>query len=191
MPYDPKAITEDDRSYAYKVMWLGLPLSIALLVSMQFEAFGVLTALVGGFVCGTFIGLAFAWANDEFVAKQIAFASNWALSFAGCALFVQIVPRARDWDYDPGTMLAISWPIGLLCCATWAVVAALTRYSSAAGLICAALSPLYAVVMHRSDLLVLTTLLAVLIWIKHRPNLRNLKNGTETKIGQKKSEPAL
>ena len=107
MPYNPRAVDEHDRSFAYNAMWLGLPLSLILLVSMHFEAFSFLTALVGGGVCGLFIGLIFAWSHDEFIQKQIAFASNWALSFAGMALFVQIIPITREHEYDAGTMLTI------------------------------------------------------------------------------------
>jgi glycerol-3-phosphate acyltransferase PlsY len=84
-----------------------------------------------------------------------------------------------------GTLLALYWPMGLACCATWLVMAAATRYSSAAALLSAALSPLFAVLMGRSEYLVLTTLLALVVWVRHRPNLRRLKDGTETKIGQK------
>lgn len=84
-----------------------------------------------------------------------------------------------------GTLLALYWPLGLLCCATWLVIAAATRYSSAAALLAAAMSPVYAVVMGRSLYLVLVTLLTVVVWIRHRANLKRLKNGTETRIGQK------
>jgi glycerol-3-phosphate acyltransferase PlsY len=84
-----------------------------------------------------------------------------------------------------GTLLALYWPMGLACCATWLVMAAATRYSSAAALLSAAMSPLFAVLMGRSEYLVLTTLLALVVWVRHRPNLRRLKDGTETKIGQK------
>jgi len=107
MPYDPKAVTEDDRSFAYKMMWLGLPLSLVLLVSMQFEAFSFLTSVTGGFVSGSFIALAFAWSHDEFAQKQIAFAANLTLSFAGLALFAQLISITRDYTYDPGLLLAI------------------------------------------------------------------------------------
>lgn len=107
MPYDPKSITEYDRSYAYKGLWLGLPFSIALLVSLQFEAFHFFSILAGGFVSGTLIALAWAWSHDEFAGKEIAFAANWALSFAGVALFVQLIPYTRDFEPDAGMVLAL------------------------------------------------------------------------------------
>ena len=107
MPYNPKATSQDDRTFGYNAMWIGLPCSILLLASMQFEAISFLAPAVGGFVCGTLIGLVFAWTQDEVFRSEVAFAANFALSFAGVALFVQIVPFGRDWKYDPGVMLAI------------------------------------------------------------------------------------
>lgn len=107
MPYDPKAVTEDQRSYAYKMMWLGLPFSVILLASMRFEALAFLTILVGGFVSGLFIGLAWAWSHDEFVRERIAFAANCALSFAGVILFLQLVPFSRDYPFGAGQAIAM------------------------------------------------------------------------------------
>ena len=84
-----------------------------------------------------------------------------------------------------GTLLALYWPLGLACCATWLVMAAATRYSSASALVAAALSPLYTVLMGRAEFLVLTILLALLIWYRHRSNIKRLLAGTESKIGAK------
>ncbi len=84
-----------------------------------------------------------------------------------------------------GTLIALAWPLGLAGCAVWLATAAITRYSSAAALIAAATAPVITVMLGRSEYLALTTLLAILIWIRHRPNLKRLKDGTETRIGQK------
>src|SRR6056297_701610 len=43
-----------------------------------------------------------------------------------------------------GTLLALWWPLGLAACATWLVVAGLSRYSSLSALIAAGLSPVWA-----------------------------------------------
>ena len=43
-----------------------------------------------------------------------------------------------------GVLLTLAWPIGLASCLTWLVVAALSRYSSLAGIISLASSPFYA-----------------------------------------------
>jgi peptidoglycan/LPS O-acetylase OafA/YrhL len=107
MPYNPKATSQNDRTFGYNAMWIGLPCSILLLASLQFEAVSFLTPVVGGFVCGTLIGLVFTWKQDEVFRSEVAFAANFALAFAGVALIVQIAPFGRDWEYEPDVMLAI------------------------------------------------------------------------------------
>ncbi|MDP3379583.1 MAG: glycerol-3-phosphate 1-O-acyltransferase PlsY [Brevundimonas sp.] len=84
-----------------------------------------------------------------------------------------------------GTLIALAWPVGLAACATWAVAAAVTRISSASALIAAALSGLWCLVFDRGDVLFLTFALMVLVYIRHWPNLKRIKAGTEPKIGQK------
>ena len=107
MPYKPHQVDEADRTYSYKIMWLGLPCSIALLIGLQFEAAELLRILAGGFVAGTFISMAWSWKYDEFMRDEIALASGWALSFAGVVLFAQIIPFAREYEPDAGMVLAI------------------------------------------------------------------------------------
>lgn len=107
MPYEPGRINEADHTYYYKAMWLGLPLSVLLLIGLQFEAAEFFCTLAGGYVSGSFIGLAWSWKYDEFMRDEVAVASGWALGFAGLALFAQIIPFARDYEPDAGTVLAI------------------------------------------------------------------------------------
>ena len=85
-----------------------------------------------------------------------------------------------------GTLLALSWPVGLATCATWAVAALLTRISSLGALTAAALSTLWLVVFHQGQMVLLTGLLTVLIYIRHWANLERIKLGTEPRIGAKK-----
>ena len=107
MQYNPRTVTEHDRSFAYNALWAGLPLSILLLTGLLVPAFEILAAVAGGFVSGTFIALVFIGNHDEFVRGQLAFAANWALSFAGFVLFAQVVPIARDYEPDAGLVLAV------------------------------------------------------------------------------------
>ncbi|WP_430463193.1 glycerol-3-phosphate 1-O-acyltransferase PlsY [Tabrizicola sp.] len=86
-----------------------------------------------------------------------------------------------------GTLIALAWPVGLAACATWAVTAAITRISSLSALVAAALSGLWCFVFDRGDVLILTFALMVLVYIRHWPNLKRIKAGTEPKIGQKKA----
>jgi glycerol-3-phosphate acyltransferase PlsY len=84
-----------------------------------------------------------------------------------------------------GTLLALAWPVGLAACATWAVVAGITRISSLSALVAAALSPVWAVALGRPETVVLLGLLAVLIFYRHGANIRRLIAGTEPRIGAK------
>ncbi|RBO52250.1 acyl-phosphate glycerol 3-phosphate acyltransferase [Rhodovulum sp. BSW8] len=84
-----------------------------------------------------------------------------------------------------GTILALAWPVGIAACATWAAVAAALRYSSLSALAAAALTPVWAIVLNRAEVVLLTAVLAVLIFIRHHANIRRLLTGTEPKIGRK------
>ncbi len=84
-----------------------------------------------------------------------------------------------------GTLLALSFPVGLAACATWLVVAGVARYSSLAALVAAALAPVYTFVFYHRHGAVLVLLLAALIFYKHSANIARLLDRTEPKIGQK------
>ena len=83
-----------------------------------------------------------------------------------------------------GIILALAWPVGLACVATWAAVAALMRYSSLAALMAAGLSPFWAVLTGRGEVLLLSLLLGILIYIRHAANIKRLRAGTEPRIGK-------
>ncbi|PWR01784.1 acyl-phosphate glycerol 3-phosphate acyltransferase [Meridianimarinicoccus roseus] len=84
-----------------------------------------------------------------------------------------------------GTLLALSLPVGLAACACWAATAALTRYSSLSALVAAALSPVVAALLGRTDMALAAALLAALIFLRHHENIARLRAGMETKIGRK------
>ncbi len=84
-----------------------------------------------------------------------------------------------------GTLLALSFPVGLGACLTWLVIAVLTRYSSFSALVAAAVSPLLAYYFYHRQGAVLVLLLAALIFYRHGDNIRRLMNRTEPRIGQK------
>ena len=76
-----------------------------------------------------------------------------------------------------GTLLAISWQIGLAACVTWALIAAIFRYSSLAALVALAASPFYAWFMGFEKVAVLAALLAILGIFRHQENIRRLLKG--------------
>ena len=84
-----------------------------------------------------------------------------------------------------GTLLALSLPAGLAACATWALAAAIFRYSSLSALVAAAMAPLYAMVFYHLHGSVVIAILAIVIIWRHRDNIARLRAGTEPRIGRK------
>ena len=84
-----------------------------------------------------------------------------------------------------GTLLALSFPVGLAACATWLVTALVMRISSLSALVAAALSPIYMLVFYDWSGALLAVILAALIFLKHKPNIDRLRAGTEPRIGGK------
>jgi glycerol-3-phosphate acyltransferase PlsY len=84
-----------------------------------------------------------------------------------------------------GTLLALHWPLGLIACGTWLVTAGVSRISSLSALLAAALSPVFAWALGRSDLILVCLFLAVLIFIRHKANIARLLDGSEPRIGKK------
>jgi len=84
-----------------------------------------------------------------------------------------------------GTLLALSLTVGLLACATWLLVAVVTRYSSLSALVAALMAPIYTAAFYHLHGAILVLVLTALIFYKHRDNIARLKAGTETKIGKK------
>ena len=86
-----------------------------------------------------------------------------------------------------GTLLALDWRVGLACCATWAVAAAVTRISSLSALAAAALSTFWLIVFDQGQMILLVMVLTLLVYARHWANLERIKNGTEPKIGQNRA----
>jgi len=85
-----------------------------------------------------------------------------------------------------GTLLALAWPAGLLACATWLVVAALSRISSLSALVATLLSPLWLWLVGMPEASALAAVLAALVWLRHGENIARLRAGTEPRIGKKR-----
>jgi glycerol-3-phosphate acyltransferase PlsY len=84
-----------------------------------------------------------------------------------------------------GTVLALAWPLGLIACAMWLATAVITRISSLSALVAAALLPLWALLIGPAPMALPLAAMAVLIFIRHRPNIARLRAGTEPRIGRK------
>ncbi len=86
-----------------------------------------------------------------------------------------------------GTLIALTWPAGLLACATWLVVAGLSRISSLSALAAAASAPVWLVLSGQSEAAALCILLAALVFVRHAENIARLRAGSEPRIGARKS----
>ena len=89
-----------------------------------------------------------------------------------------------------GILFGINLFLGLATLATWLIVAFFLRYSSLAALAAAVFGPIYFVFLFgfQPMAIALSVVCALLIW-RHRSNIRNLIDGTETRIGKKKMPP--
>jgi len=86
-----------------------------------------------------------------------------------------------------GILFAISWVLGLATLGTWLIVAFFMRYSSLAALCAAAFAPLYFTFLFGVQPMSLAILVMSLLLIyRHRSNIRNLMNGTETRLAKRK-----
>lgn len=85
-----------------------------------------------------------------------------------------------------GVLIATAWPVGAAACATWLLTAAVFRYSSLAALVALAASPVFAWFLATPLHAAMAAALAVLGFVRHRDNIRRLRDGTESRIGRKK-----
>jgi acyl phosphate:glycerol-3-phosphate acyltransferase len=77
----------------------------------------------------------------------------------------------------------VPWPGAAAFAAIWLAVAALTRYSSLAGLVASAATPAVLWADDDRQEALLFGLLTILILVVHRANIARLASGTEGKIG--------
>ena len=85
-----------------------------------------------------------------------------------------------------GTLLALAPWVGIAACAIWLSMAVAFRYSSLAALAALLVAPLLAhVVYHDANLAGVCGIIALLVWFRHRANIKRLLAGEEPKIGRK------
>ena len=86
-----------------------------------------------------------------------------------------------------GILFGVNVILGIATLSTWIIVAVFLRYSSLAALAAAVFGPIYFVFLFGFQPMgiALLAVCSLLIW-RHRSNIRNLMNGTESRIGSKK-----
>ncbi|UUV06282.1 glycerol-3-phosphate 1-O-acyltransferase PlsY [Ruegeria sp. YS9] len=83
-----------------------------------------------------------------------------------------------------GLWLALDWRVGVACCLSWLVAAAIWRISSVGALAAAALSTTWVLVLTNGQSFILGIILTLLIYWRHSTNVARIKAGTEPKIGK-------
>lgn len=95
-----------------------------------------------------------------------------------------------------GILFALSWPHALLFAVVWLALAFTLRYSSLSALVACLCVPISAFLFGPASLLgstavgEMTIILVVLIFWKHRDNIKRLLTGQESRIGSSKTEPS-
>jgi glycerol-3-phosphate acyltransferase PlsY len=119
---------------------------------------------------------------------------SWVLSGVVIAVFLgHLFPIFHGFKGGKGVATAcgilfgINWILGAATLSTWIIVAMFMRYSSLAALAAAVFGPIYFVFLFGFQPMGLALLVvcSLLIW-RHRSNIQNLMNGTESRIGSKK-----
>jgi acyl phosphate:glycerol-3-phosphate acyltransferase len=84
-----------------------------------------------------------------------------------------------------GVLAGLAWQGGAVFAAVWLAVAGVTRYSSLAALVACIAAPIALALTGHIEYAALAALMTLLIFWKHRANIRRLRSGEETKIGDK------
>ncbi len=84
-----------------------------------------------------------------------------------------------------GVLLVLSPYVALFSAMIWLITAKWTRYSSLSALVAFGLLPLsFYLIDYSKEKIFIACIMTLLIFIKHRANIKRLINGTESKIGQ-------
>ncbi len=120
--------------------------------------------------------------------------STVVLTATGCAAFLgHVFPIYYGFKGGKGVatfygvVTGLNWPGGLLALIIWGICATVFKISSLAALISVVLTPL--IIWQFTHLGALTAgaaIMGIIIFWRHRSNIRHLLNGTESRIGHKK-----
>jgi acyl phosphate:glycerol-3-phosphate acyltransferase len=132
-----------------------------------------------------FKGFAAVWAAWRWFPGGVAWAALAAV--AGHCFPVWLGFRGgKGVATTMGVALAIGWQLGLAYALAWTAVAAITRFSSLAGIGAAIAAPVAAALLGETRFVpVLCAIAALVVW-QHRENIARLARGEEPRIGAAK-----
>ncbi len=85
-----------------------------------------------------------------------------------------------------GILLGLSWKVTLVFAVAWLVIAAVFRFSSLAALVASLVTPPVLYYFGHVQWAELFLVLTVILWLRHRENIKRLLNGSESRIGKSK-----
>lgn len=85
-----------------------------------------------------------------------------------------------------GVFLAAVPYAGLAACAAWIITAKITRISSLSALVAVTIAPIVTLLIYGASPAGICALITLLIWIRHKDNIKRLLKGEEPKIGADK-----
>jgi len=84
-----------------------------------------------------------------------------------------------------GVILGINWQVGLIALAIWLIIAKLLKISSLSALVSIFITPFMLWTFTQSvELTAAVTLMSILVFWRHKTNIRSLLQGSEAKIGK-------
>ena len=86
-----------------------------------------------------------------------------------------------------GIMFGLFWQGGIVYAIAWIGALAIFRISSLGGLLAAVLAPISAAYFQQYELIPLLSACTLIVFWKHRDNIKNLAAGTEPRIGKSKA----
>lgn len=85
-----------------------------------------------------------------------------------------------------GVLLALAWPLMLICAGVWAATLALSRISSVSSMTTVVAAPVIAWAMGYPQLLWPLVAIAAIVLVQHRANIGRLMRGEEPRVGSSK-----
>lgn len=84
-----------------------------------------------------------------------------------------------------GVLFGYHWLAGAATGLTWLVIAKVFKISSLSALIATALAPVYIwFITGKHELVIITAIMTIILFIRHKSNIQNLLSGAEGKIGK-------
>jgi glycerol-3-phosphate acyltransferase PlsY len=84
-----------------------------------------------------------------------------------------------------GVLFGFCWIVGLIFVVTWLIIAAITRYSSLSALVATVVACSSVIFLAGIKIAMPFLIIAVIVLVKHKDNIRRLLNREESKIGDK------